>query len=93
MNRKELCRVFATGAKPKGKASALYFEGRVMYSYGAHWPLAVLKDGVAYVNSDKRSVTTSQHTTAVRYALAMEGWQIEDRDRAAMMELARGAQA
>ena len=49
----------------------MFFEGRTLYSYGYHFPLACLLEGkrIALVNPEKYSVTTCSHQSAVRYAL------------------------
>lgn len=45
--------------------NSMYFETRadgtrVLYSYGPHFPLVVLRGGKAFVNRDKYSITTSK---------------------------------
>lgn len=77
MNRRTLCASFARQSVPKAKASNLYFEGRTAYSYGPHYPLAhIVDDHLALVNSSGRSVSTSIHTGAIRYALSVQGYTI-----------------
>jgi hypothetical protein len=45
-----------------GRSNKVYSSGDAIYSYGSHFPMAVWGDGdVLYVNSDRYSVTTSQH--------------------------------
>lgn len=41
----------------------------IVYSYGTHFPVAVFKGGVWYVNKDKYSRTTTKHQGYVRRAL------------------------
>lgn len=44
------------------KTENLYSEGRVLYSYGTHFPLGILfSDGKVAINSDRYSNTTSHH--------------------------------
>ena len=38
----------------------------VVYSYGYHFPMYVLKDGIWYENGDKYSVSTSKQQTQLR---------------------------
>lgn len=46
-----------------------YFEGPTLYSYGTHFPVAtILPDGVAVMNADSVSVTTSGHQSDARSA-------------------------
>lgn len=47
-----------------------YFNGRRIYSYGSHFLAGEIRpDGVALINGDSYSVTTSRHMGAVRYAV------------------------
>ena len=94
MNRTQVAEAFATQAKPRGRASALYYDGRVAFSYGEHFPLAIIttKPGgprTATVNTDKYSNTTARHKGMIRRALAAEGFTITDADTATMRELRR----
>lgn len=93
MNRTAICNAFALQNPPRGRASALSYDGRVAYSYGMHFPLAVVlttKDGPkqATVNRDKYSSTTSRHQSAIRYALTRAGYSITEADTAEMKNLA-----
>jgi len=36
-------------------------DGRTLYSYGAHWPLAAWINGRFHINDARYSVTTSKH--------------------------------
>ena len=87
MNRKELAREFAAQNKAKGKASALYYVGRVCYSYGEHFPAAILRGTRAFVNSDTYSSTTSRHMSALRSALDSAGYTLTPRNTDEMRAL------
>ena len=90
MNRTALCNAFAAQHPARGRASALYFDGPVAFSYGEHFPLAVITGPkAATVNVDKYSSTTSRHQGMIRRALAAEGFTITDADTATMKELRR----
>ena len=90
MNRTQVADAFASQSKPRGRASALYFDGPVAFSYGEHFPLAVITGPkAATVNSSKYSSTTSRHQGMIRRALAAEGFTITDADTATMKELRR----
>ena len=96
MNRKELAITFASQDAPRGRASALYFEGRVAYSYGEHFPLAVVTTQpggplTATVNTDAYSSTTGQHKGYIRRALSAQGYTLTEADTAAMKALAAEA--
>lgn len=93
MNRKDLCTAFARQYPARGRASSMHYDGRVAYSYGEHFLLAIITGNTATVNSDKYSSTTSRHQSTMRAALAAEGYSIVDADTATMKELARGAKA
>lgn len=87
MNRKTLCTQFAEQKTTSGRASNLYYDGAVMYSYGAHFPVAVLdtKTKTAFVNSDNYSVSTSRQVGAARFALSSAGYTLVHYDTAEML--------
>lgn len=90
MNRTQVAEAFASQSKPRGRASALYFDGPVAFSYGEHFPLAVITGPkAATVNASKYSSTTSRHQGMIRRALAAEGFTITEADTATMRELRR----
>lgn len=92
MNVKEVCQLFANQSKPKVKASNLYFDGRVAYSYGAHFPLAVImhaKYKQAAINASKYSPSTSRHQSEMHAALQDAGYTLFEFDTVQMQTLAR----
>lgn len=89
MNAKELAAAFAAQQKASGKAGNLYFNGRVCYSYGPHYPAAIIHGNRAFVNSDSYSSSTSRQVSRLRSALDARGFVITPRDTEAMRELAR----
>ena len=72
MTNNEVAQAFARG-ETHGKANSMFIEsagnGRVIYSYGYHFPIALIKDGACFFNTDKYSRTTSKHQTEVRRAI------------------------
>ena len=76
MTNREISQRFAKGAT-SGRTSnkTIYIDGNVIYSYGAHWPMAVRVGSKAYINGDKVSVTTSKQTGYVAGQLAIEGFE------------------
>ena len=87
MNRKEVCESFATQHPVRAKASALYYDGPAAYSYGEHFPLAVITGPKQVaINSDRYSATTSRHQSMMRAAL--RGFEITEADTATMKALA-----
>ena len=76
MNNMDICRRYAARKHSKGRSSNgnLFFEGRVLYSYGYHWPIAVFIDGRVLLNRSHRSATTTRHTNLA--ACALRGMEI-----------------
>lgn len=74
MNNAELFHRWAHQVKPKGKSGNVFYEGPILYSYGHHFPLAVLTDKqydgkqVCLVNSRRYSSTTAQHKSQAVHA-------------------------
>lgn len=77
MNAIELVSAFANQTAADGRASGLHFVGRVAYSYGEHFPLAVIDHDrkVALINTDKYSRTTSKHQSLIHSALQRAGYE------------------
>lgn len=87
MNRKEVAEGFARQSPARGKSSSMYYDGNVAYSYGEHFPLAIIAEpGKVTVNTDKYSSTTSRHQSMLRAAL--RGYDITEADTATMKALA-----
>jgi hypothetical protein len=64
--------VWAQQNQPYGRnaKATVYFDGPTIYSYGNHFPMASFaKPDVVLVTTDRASVTTSSHISAVRGAL------------------------
>ena len=59
------------GREFRNSTGSIYSRGDVLYSYGEHYPLAVVERNrhgyaaVAYVNRDKYSITTANHRKLV----------------------------
>lgn len=68
----QCCHIWAQQNKERGQTSNgnIFFNGKVIYSYGHHFPMAIfLDDNTVLINSDSYSISTSQHQTDVRRAL------------------------
>ena len=67
----EVCHVWAQQSQSEGEASRIFFRGRVIYSYGYHFPAGIFlnRDTVA-INSDSYSVSTGKHMGYVRRAVS-----------------------
>ena len=63
----------------------IFYKGisgaRVLYSYGLHYPLAVIINGISdiFLNSDKYSQTTSCHYGLVKRQAIKEGYTITEK--------------
>lgn len=76
-----LVKAFAEGAT-SGHAGALRITDGVLYSYRE--PIAVRTDPphnrLAYVTSQRFSVTTTKHTRMAAVALTAAGWEVQTRN-------------
>lgn len=67
----ELPHVFAHKRQAEGRASNMFFDGDLYFSYGRHYCVARhLPDGYVAINLDTSSPTTERHKSAVRYAVS-----------------------
>lgn len=94
MNRKEVAEGFAAQHPARGKSSSMYYDGRTAFSYGEHFPLAVVTTQpggprAVTVNTDRYSSTTSRHQNMLRFALSQAGYDITEADTATLKALAR----
>lgn len=65
-----LVRRFRDGGT-KGRASSMFIEGEVLYSWGVHFPLALrLLPDLFVLNADRRSISTSRHQSICRHFLS-----------------------
>jgi len=72
LSQSELVERFVNKDATRGKASNMFIAGRVLYSYGYHFPLLVRLDWGYLQNADKYSPTTSMHQSlASQYADAL----------------------
>lgn len=69
----EVARAWGAQSQAEARYRSMYFDRNVIYSYGTHFPIAMIlqPDGheIVLVNSDRYSVTTSGHQSEVRYVL------------------------
>lgn len=77
MNNQQVAEAFAQEAT-KGTGSNLFIEGKTIYSYGYHFPIAVRsKDShKAFFNSNGYSHSTAIHKGKVRRALEQRGFEL-----------------
>ena len=52
---------WAHALQPRGRASNLYFEGKTIFSYGSHFPIATIAGDIVFFTIRKYSPTTAQH--------------------------------
>ena len=71
-DNRQAAHVWAQQNQSSGRSSNgnLFFEGRTIYSYGYHFPLAsFITNDTVFINSDSYSVSTSKHQGYVRNAI------------------------
>ena len=89
MNRKTVSQNFAAQYPLRGKASNLYYDGKVAYSYGSHFPIAVITgEKKVTVNGDKYSQSTSAHQSRLQFELTQAGYDITVADTDTLKALA-----
>lgn len=49
----------------KNSNSSIFFTGDTIYSWGNHYPMARIEDGVVFINSDNYSPSTCRHKSLV----------------------------
>ena len=65
-NQNEVAHYWANKVQAQGKASNMFFQGEVIYSYGYHFPIYIKWKNTWYENSNKYSVSTSKHQSQAR---------------------------
>lgn len=70
-NNKQLCHVWAHQTQQHGRNAnkSLFFNNKVIYSYGDHFPAAKIYDDVVLINSETYSNTTAKHLSNIRSAV------------------------
>ena len=69
-NHSEVAHFWANKVQSEGKASNMFFESDIIYSYGYHFPIAKhIKKDVILFTSDNYSISTSQHKSIVRQSI------------------------
>jgi hypothetical protein len=61
---------WAHGHCEQGHASNFFFEGATIYSFGRHFPIAIIDGDRVFFTDQERSHTTSQHKSYVRSAIS-----------------------
>lgn len=81
MNHADLCSHFVSG-DTDGKASSMFIDGEVLYSYGYHFKLAMrLMHGEFLYNPDYYSSSTCKHQCRIKQALQYDTyWDCPDCD-------------
>lgn len=70
MNNLNVAHEWTSQNKQSAKGSNFYFEGKTIYSYGAHFPIATWYDkNTVFFTTNSYSVTTSKHITYTRRAI------------------------
>jgi hypothetical protein len=75
----EVAQAFANG-QPQAHSLHMFIETSgdksTIYSYGYHFPIAIRRNGILYVNKDRYSRTTSRHQSLVAQQFSTEGRQL-----------------
>jgi len=70
MNNQQIAHEWASQNKQSGKGSHFFYEGRTIYSYGAHFPIAHWEDSETVLfTSEGYSPTTAKHKSYVLRAI------------------------
>lgn len=89
MTSKEVCEAFVLGGCDEANINKnLYIKHGTLYSHGAHWPLALRREGNVYVNCERYSNTTSRHRGLL--IVALKGREYIGATRDQMLQLDRG---
>lgn len=73
--------IWAQGVQSFGRSNNgnFYFEGPTLYSYGSHFIVGYLMpDGVALLNADSYSISTSGHQSDARHAVRARYYNVPD---------------
>ncbi len=66
----ELAHVWATQSQNEGKANSFYFDGKTIYSYGRHFPIATIDGNDVLFTKRSYSNTTAKHIILTRRAIS-----------------------
>ena len=80
-NHAEVCHIWANQNQSNGRAGNIFFEDKIIYSYGMHFPIAKFAQtpkGTKFVlfNHDDYSISTSQHKNHVSGAIDTSTYNI-----------------
>lgn len=74
----QVAEAWIRGESEKIKTKHLFFENRVIYSYGYHFPIAIKLNDCVIVHNNRYSNTTARHKSLVRRAIGnMETIELE----------------
>ena len=65
-----LCHAWASSNVLRGRSSAMFFEGGIIYSFGHHYKAAKIYGDYVLMNEDTRSNTTSGHLSDIRRSVS-----------------------
>lgn len=69
-DRSNCAHAWANQLTVDGYASNLYFEGNTIYSYGPHFPIAIMDGNIVFFTTKGYSMTTSHHKSLVLGAIS-----------------------
>jgi len=69
-NTSELPHIWAAQTQNTGKAGSFYFNGKTIYSYGSHFPIATIDGNSVLFTMRSYSNTTAKHINKARQAVS-----------------------
>lgn len=77
-NNRGVAAAFARHQEAVNSNGQFFSTGRVLYSYGSHWPVAVWAEDGLHLNDARYSPTTSKHRSFAIGGLIREGVNLEN---------------
>ena len=74
-NNSQVIEKWREQSQSEGRANNLFFEGKTIFSYGRHYPLATIYDNCTLINSKNYSVATQHHKSMVYYFITTQRYQ------------------
>lgn len=66
----ELAHIWAAQSQNEGRANSFFFNGKTIYSYGHHFPIATIEGNFVFFTKRTYSNTTAKHISLTRRAIS-----------------------
>jgi len=76
----DVIELWVNQSQSEAKAGNVFFEKNIIYSYGNHYPIAVIYKDIVLINNKSYSVTTQKHKNWVKWALNNKFDYVEVKD-------------